>query len=192
MNTKIIVDNIVSWAKLVESLLAYIECQLKICQAYRLSLNLHKSHIFRKQFEFVGIDVCAEGNHPAQSKRTLLKTLSALKTVRNVAKFIGSIVQFYSRFIHNFKIWITPLRKIAKQEFTNPVAPYWMDAAQVASNNIKNAILSNPCIMCFVCRKLIVLQTDFSNLGFGWVLCQLGDKIVTNQAVQDYRVEKGF
>jgi hypothetical protein len=60
--TKIIVDNIVSWAKLVDSALTYMECQLKVCQVSRLSLNLCKSHIFPKWFEFVGIDVCADGN----------------------------------------------------------------------------------------------------------------------------------
>jgi hypothetical protein len=74
MNTKIIVNNIVSWAKLVDSALANMECQLKVCQAYRSSFNLCKSHIFPKRFKFVGIDVCAGRNCPAQSKHTLLKT----------------------------------------------------------------------------------------------------------------------
>jgi hypothetical protein len=127
-NTKIIVDDIVSWAKVLNFALIYMEWQLKICQAYRLSLNLHKSHIFPLHFEFVGINVCADGNCPTQSKHTLLKTWPAPETVRNVAKFIG-FAQFYSRFIHNFKFCITPLGKITKQEYTNPVAQYWSTAA---------------------------------------------------------------
>jgi hypothetical protein len=45
-NTKIIIDDIVSWAKVLDFAITYMECQLKICQAYRLSLNLRKSHIF--------------------------------------------------------------------------------------------------------------------------------------------------
>jgi hypothetical protein len=57
-NTKIIVDDIFSWAKLPEQALLYMECQLCIYQAYQLSLSLRKSHIFSKHFEFVGIDVC--------------------------------------------------------------------------------------------------------------------------------------
>ena len=61
-NTKIIVDDIVSWAKFLEFALTYMECQLKICQAYHLSLSLRKSHIFPSHFEFVGIDVWADGN----------------------------------------------------------------------------------------------------------------------------------
>ncbi len=56
-NTRIIINDIVSWAKLLELVLWYMECQLKVCQAYRLSLNLRKSHIFPSQFEFVGIDL---------------------------------------------------------------------------------------------------------------------------------------
>ena len=33
-NTKIIVDNIFSWAKSLEAALLYIECQLRVCQSY--------------------------------------------------------------------------------------------------------------------------------------------------------------
>jgi hypothetical protein len=128
-NTKIIVGDIVSWAKVLNFALIYMECQLKICQAYWLSLNLRKSHIFLSLFKFVGIDVCVDGNRPAQSKHTLLKTWPAPKTVCDVAKFIG-FAQFYSRFIHNFKLCVAPLREITKQEYTNPVAQYWSTAAQ--------------------------------------------------------------
>ncbi len=46
-NTKIIVDDIVSWADQVRHALAYIRCQLQVCQAYNLSLNLRKSYFFQ-------------------------------------------------------------------------------------------------------------------------------------------------
>ena len=65
MNTTIIVDDIVSWAKLVDQALAYMECQLRVCQSQNLLLSLDKSHIFPKQFEFVGVDVSPVGNRPA-------------------------------------------------------------------------------------------------------------------------------
>jgi hypothetical protein len=159
-NTKIIVDDIISWAKVLDFALIYMECQLKICQAYRLSLNLCKSHIFLSHFKFVGIDICADGNRPAQSKHTLLKTWPAPKNVCNVAKFIG-FAQFYLHFIHNFELRVAPLREITKQEYTNPVAQYWSTAAQNSLEVIKNAILADPCILRFDYRKLIVLWTNF-------------------------------
>jgi hypothetical protein len=76
-NTKIIVDDIVSWAENLRHALRYMQCQLKVCQAYNLSLNLRISFFFAKWFEFVGVDVCDDGNHPAQSKHSLLKTWPA-------------------------------------------------------------------------------------------------------------------
>jgi hypothetical protein len=47
-NTKIIVDDIVSWAKNLNHSLGYMQCQLKVCQAYNLLLNLRKSFFFCK------------------------------------------------------------------------------------------------------------------------------------------------
>jgi hypothetical protein len=94
-NTKIIVDDIFSWAKLLEMALLYMECQLRVCQSYRLSLSLRKSHIFPKHFEFVGIAVCLDGNRPAMSPLP--------ETVRDVAKIIG-FAQFYSKFIPHFEL----------------------------------------------------------------------------------------
>ncbi len=190
-STKIIIDNINSWAKVLDFTIAYMECQLKVCQAYWLSLNLRKSHIFPLHFKFVRIDVCSDGNRPAQSKHTLLKTWPALETVRNVAKFIG-FAQFYLRFIHNFELWIVPLQKITKEELMDLVAPYWNNAAQASLDDMKDTILANPSILRFDYRKLIVLCTDFSCIGFGWVLCQPGDNEASNNAMQNYWSGKGF
>jgi hypothetical protein len=77
MNTRIIINDPVGWSSTKEHALEYIRCQQKVCQAYRLSLNLCKSHFFPKRFEFVGIDVCVDGNRPAKSKHNLLMTWPA-------------------------------------------------------------------------------------------------------------------
>jgi hypothetical protein len=64
-------------------------------------LSLRKSHIFPKYFEFVGINVCSDGNCPTKSKHQLLQHWPQPKTVRDVAKIIG-FAQFYSKFIPHF------------------------------------------------------------------------------------------
>jgi hypothetical protein len=125
-NMKIIVDDIVSYAKQLLSALTYMECQLIVCLAYRLSLSLRKSCISPPRFESVGVDVCDDGNQPAKSKHTHLQTWPPPELVRDVEKFIG-LAQFYSRFIHHFEIRITPLRKLTKLEYTAPVVPHcWL------------------------------------------------------------------
>ncbi len=50
-----------------------MECQLHVCQAYRLSLHLHKSHIFSKQFEFVSINACTDRLCPVMAKHQLFE-----------------------------------------------------------------------------------------------------------------------
>lgn len=68
-NTNVIVDDIFSWARSLGISLSYLECQLRVAKSYRLSFNLGKSKFFPKRIEFVGIDVCDDGNRPAMSKR---------------------------------------------------------------------------------------------------------------------------
>jgi hypothetical protein len=190
-NTRIIIDDIVSWSSDEDYALEYIRCQLKVCQAYRLSLNLRKSHFFPRRFEFVGIDVSPDGNRPAKSKHELLTTWPSPELVRDVAKFIG-FAQFYSRFIHHFEFRISPLREICKNDYTNPVAQYWSDDAQNAFDEMRTAIISDPCLQRFDYRKPVILRTDFSARGFGYVLLQPGNDVASLKASQDYREGKGF
>jgi hypothetical protein len=94
-NTNIIVDNIFSYAKMLTSALIYMECQLKVAQSQNLLLSLKKSSIFPKRVEFVGIDICADGNRPAMSKHQLLIHWPTPVVVCDIAKFVG-FLQFYS------------------------------------------------------------------------------------------------
>jgi hypothetical protein len=124
MNTMIIVDDIVSWARQADQALAYMECQLRVCQSQNLSLSLAKSHIFPKRFEFVGVDVSLDGNRPAMWKHALLHHWLAPELVRDVAKFVG-FAQFYLHFIPQFEQHISALRNIMKNKYTELVDPYW-------------------------------------------------------------------
>ncbi len=109
----------------------------------------------------------------------------------DVVKFIG-FAQFYSCLIHHFKLRIVPLCKLTKLNFADSTTPHWTPEVQAALADMKNAILSDPCLLRFDHRKLIVLHIDFSKLGFGFVLCQPATDETTLKAVQDYRDSKGF
>jgi hypothetical protein len=116
-----IINNIFSWAKLLEAALLYIECQLCVCQIYQLSLSLGKCHIFSKRFEFVGIDVCSDGNHPAMSKHQLLEHWPQPEIIRDIAKIVG-FAQLYSKFNPLFELCIIPLYNLTTNfEYTEPI-----------------------------------------------------------------------
>ena len=69
--TRIIVDDIFSWAPTFEIFIKYLECQLEVCMSQNLSLSLKKCLFCPERMEFVGHDVCTDGNRPAQSKHSL-------------------------------------------------------------------------------------------------------------------------
>jgi hypothetical protein len=177
-NTTIIVDDIFSYAKTMVIALLYMECQLRVAQSQNLSLSLKKSFIFPKRVEFVGVDVCQDGNRPAMSKHQLLVHWPTPVIVRDVAKFVG-FLQFYTRFIPNFEVRISPLREIMREEYTSPIGSAWTSAANAAFEEMRQAILADPCLQRYDHRKLLVLCTDFSADGFGYVACQPADDDVS-------------
>jgi hypothetical protein len=185
-NTRIIVDDIVSHGRNLAISLLYMECQLRVCIAYRLSLSLWKSFIFPKRFEFVGNDACPAGNRPAQSKHQLLQSWPTPEIVRNVAKFI-CFAQFYGKYIHHFELRILPLHELTvKRKYTNLVAAIWMDACQRSFDDIRDVILSDPCLLRYNHNRLIILRSDFSALGFGYVVCQPATDEASEEAMRAY------
>ena len=160
VDTTIIIDDILNWATLIQTALKYIECQLRICKAFWLTLSLKKSHFFPKRLEFVGIDVSPDGNRPAMSKRNLIKQWPIPKLVRDIASFVG-FLQFYSKFIPNFEICVKPLQQIMELEYTKAVGDLWTPEVQTTFDNLQGSILCDPCLRRFNTRKLTILQTDF-------------------------------
>ena len=73
-NSKIIVDDINSFAKQLRAAFLMMECQFRVCALRCLSLSLPKSVFFPTRFEFVGIDIAKHGNFPVRSKRQLLES----------------------------------------------------------------------------------------------------------------------
>ncbi len=109
-----------------------------------------------------------------------------------MAKIIG-FAQFYSKIIPHFELRIAPLCALTtKFEYTKNVAPHWSAPAQAAFDNIKQAILSNPCLKRFNHQHFIVLQMDFSSHGFGCVICQPGDDDVSTAAMDAYQRGSDF
>jgi hypothetical protein len=83
-------------------------------------MRLKKLHVFLNQFEFVGIDICPEGNRLAMSKHQSLQHWPTPFIICDMAKFV-EFVQFYVRFISNFEVRTSPLRDILKNDYTLPI-----------------------------------------------------------------------
>ena len=155
-NTRIIVDDILSWASMLKTALLYMECQLRVCLSQNLSLSLKKTHIFPVRMEFIGIDVSEDGNRPAMSKHQLLRTWPDPLIVRDIASLIGFAI-FYSSFIPHFEVCTKRLHEITKLVYSEPVARHFDKDARAEWVDIKRALLLDRCMMRFDNRRFSVL-----------------------------------
>ena len=94
---KIVIDDILIYYNHTPTLLHYFSCVAKVFTKFRLSFNLFECDFFKSRVEFVGHDLTAGGNCPAQSKINLITewTLPIHGTV--VLSFIV-MCAFYSRY----------------------------------------------------------------------------------------------
>ena len=121
-NTRIIVDDILSWAQIMATALAYMESQLLVCRSKNLSLSLKKTNVFPKKLEFVGINVSQDGNRPVMSKHQLVQCWPDPVVVCDISSFIRFAI-FYSSFILFFETWVSRLRESMRLEPTITVEP---------------------------------------------------------------------
>jgi hypothetical protein len=77
-------------------------------------------------------------------------------------------------------------------EYADPVKPHWTTSAQDSFEDTKQAILSDPFLMQFNHQQLIILHTDFSSRGFGYVLCQPGNNEASTAAMNAYQSGADF
>ncbi len=92
----------------------------------------------------------------------------------NVAKFVG-FMKFYSCFIPNFKVRIAPLCELMRDEYIEPLDAKWTSIPTAAWYDMHESILKDPCLCQCDHWKLLVLCTNFSAEGFGYVACHPAD-----------------
>jgi hypothetical protein len=68
----------------------------------------------------------------------------------------------------------------------------WTGQAQKEFAEMKRALLDDPCVKRFDSKKLVVIRTNFSSFGFGFVVLQPGDDAASVSAANDYKDGKGF
>ena len=85
-----------------------------------------------------------------------------------------------------------PLREIMREEYTLPIGLAWTSAANAAFEEMRQAILADHCIQQYNHCKLLVLCTDFSADGFGYVACQPADNDISLAAMNCCMRGDGF
>ena len=84
------------------------------------------------------------------------------------------------------------MREILQLPYTEPSAPHWDREAQTGFEDVKLAIVSDPCLKQFDHNKLVIIRTDSSALGFGHVAVQPGDNTDNQNAMYQAMKKESF
>jgi transposase InsO family protein len=140
-------------------------CRLK--QA-RLKVKPQKCRLFKRETEFLGHVICAEGVKVCPEKVAAVKNWPIPTCVTELRSFLGT-ASYYRRFVAGFATIAAPLHGLtcAKAKFE------WSPDCQDAFDHLKETLCEAPVLAFPVPNANFVLDTDASEYGVGAVLSQL-------------------
>ena len=174
-NSKTIIDDILVWSGNLSLAIILCECVMKIFRKYRVSFRLDKCDFLKDRVEYVGHDICSNGNAPAKSKFDMINDWPLPTNGQSLFSFVG-LVNFYHRYAPYMEIRLKPLRKLVKKYYRKEIPQIAWTADLVALfNELKQMITSSPVLARFDPSKPTFLKTDWSGEGMGWILMQPAD-----------------
>lgn len=202
----VIVDDVILYARNVPTLIAYTLAMLEMFVVYRVTIKLRKTRFLPARAEFVGVDVTASGNIPAQSKFEQVRTLAPPKSVADWRMLVG-FFGFYRQWIPWYEERIIRWRDKYKQldkprgtfissdacqdEEETQVQELWEDADDKLLEDLKQAILDGPVLKRPDYNKRFYLKTDWSKHAMGAALLQAEDsdeaREAERQETQDHK-----
>lgn len=160
-----------------------------------LKLQVKKSEFLRKNIEYLGHVISADGIKPNPNKLTAIKNFTLPKTRKEIKSFLG-LLGYYRKFIRDFARITKPLTTQLKGKKTVKIDQNFIDTFEIC----KTLLCNDPISQYPDFSKQFILTTDASNVALGAVLSQgsLGsDKPVSfasrtlNETEQNYStVEK--
>ena len=178
---KIIVDDILAFAAVLEDLVKYWEVVLEVLQEHSATLKLKKTSFLPQKPEYVGVQLNADGNSPAESKFTAFRLIPPPETWSDLSMLIG-MFGFYAMWICLYEVRIQQWRvlqgkrpkpgDVTVEEERDLMKAEWTPKDDVLLAELKNDVLSGPVLMRPDPEGLFVLKTDWSNVACGAVLCQ--------------------
>ena len=91
---------------------------------------------------------------------------------------------FHAMYIPYFEQHVVPLKKLATLELDTDIESMMTEEHRKVREGMILAILSDHCLARYDCNKRPYLLTDFSQVGFGYNLCQPADDHASLAAMQ--------
>lgn len=132
-----------------------------------LTVNPKKLRLAVPEISFLGHLVSERGVSIDPSRTTSIRKYEQPNNAKSVARFIG-MVNFYSKFIHNFAEVAAPLNRLRKKG----VPFVWGADEEIAFRLLKEALMNPPVLKMVDFSQELILTTDSSGTAIGSVLQQ--------------------
>ena len=164
------IDDIIIYANSQTELLQRLDTVLARLKQHGLKVKPSKCILFRKQIQFLGHLVDANGIQPLPEKVQAIRDWPTPRCLKDVRSFVG-MAGYYRKFVHNFALLAEPLTRLTKQN----VKFSWSQEAEQSFNRLKQALLDAPILAFPYPDRMCILDTDASDLAYGAVLSQSVD-----------------
>ncbi|KAI5614965.1 hypothetical protein C0J50_8879, partial [Silurus asotus] len=168
-----------------EEHLERLEVVFSRLREHGLKLKPQKCSLLRKEVQYLGHVVSAEGIHTDPEKISRVKDWKRPLNVKEVLAFVG-FAGYYRRFIEGYATLVAPLyrltsgdskkKKRGSKRACGPEKPFeWSDECEKAFEALKGRLTTAPILGYPDYSLPFVLQTDASGEGLGAVLAQVQD-----------------
>ena len=166
-------DDIIIFSTSLQEHLNSIKLIFERIRTANLKIQLDKCEFFKKETEFLGHVVSANGVRPNAKKIEAVKNFPIPKTPTKIKSFLG-LAGFYRKFIKDFAAIAKPMSNCLKKGEKIDVK----DKNYINSfNKLKSLLISDPILAYPDFNKEFLLTTDASNYAIGAVLSQNGHPI---------------
>jgi hypothetical protein len=174
------VDDILVYTKNNDVTL-HLDSLRKVFERFRLfmlKLSPKKCVFGSNKMTYLGFVIDENGYRPSLTKIEVIKDLPQPSSVKEIKRFIG-IASFFRKHIRNFSTIAEPLTKLTRKEEEFE----WKGEQQVAFDELKNILSSEPSLKFPDYSKAFHIFTDASGSGHGGALMQYNEDTKSYSAV---------
>ena len=163
----VFLDDILIFSRTKEEHIKHVREVLTRLRAQKLYAKRSKCEFFRKEVEFLGHRIGANGLSVSQDKIDAVKQWKPPRNVTELRSFLG-LAGFYRRFVEKYSHIALPLTELTKGENTWK----WGPEQQTAFDTLKEKLCNAPVLLIPDPSKPFVLNCDACGYATGAVLQQ--------------------